>query len=83
MGILNLNACIAYTDKQSPFLNQASRNFHDSLGFELVGRFHQSGYKFEQWFDMIWMEKRIGKHTSPMNPPRQFGEIYDKAKDKS
>ena len=23
-----------------------------------------SGYKFGQWFDMIWMEKMIGEHNA-------------------
>ena len=32
------------------------------LGFSEVGRFHDSGYKFNQWFDMVWMEKMIGEH---------------------
>src|SRR3712207_8673164 len=34
----------------------------EKLGYRLVGRFHQSGYKFNQWFDMIWMEKLLGEH---------------------
>lgn len=28
------------------------------------GRFHDSGYKFNQWFDMVWMEKMIGEHNA-------------------
>lgn len=32
------------------------------MGFKEVGRFHNSGYKFKQWFDMVWMEKMIGEH---------------------
>ena len=35
------------------------------MGFELVGTFHQSGYKFDRWYDMIWMEKLIGTHDVP------------------
>ena len=23
-----------------------------------------SGYKFNQWFDMVWMEKMIGEHNA-------------------
>ena len=32
--------------------------------FSEVGRFHDSGYKFNQWFDMVWMEKMIGEHNA-------------------
>ena len=31
-------------------------------GYELVGTFKQCGYKFNKWYDMIWMEKMIGEH---------------------
>lgn len=29
-----------------------------------VGRFHNCGYKFDRWYDMIWMEKLIGPHDA-------------------
>lgn len=28
----------------------------------LAGTFHNCGYKFGRWYDMIWMEKIIGEH---------------------
>ncbi|MBO4456503.1 MAG: N-acetyltransferase [Butyrivibrio sp.] len=74
MGILNLNACIAYLsgDRKDDNLTNDSYNFHKKLGYELVGTFHDSGYKFEKWYDMIWMEKMIGEHD--VNPPKvRFG----------
>ena len=52
MGILNMNACIACPVQEGRYLND------DSI------RFHNSGYKFGQWFDMIWMEKMIGEHNA-------------------
>ena len=63
MGILNMNACIAVTSKPDSHLTNASRYFHEKMGFKLVGTFHKSGYKFDTWYDMIWMEKLIGEHT--------------------
>lgn len=74
MGILNVNACIAYlkdgtTDEH---LTNDSYFFHDKLGYKLVGTFHDSGYKFGNWYDMIWMEKMLGDHAG--NPGKvQFG----------
>lgn len=64
MGILNMNACIACPVKEGTYLNDDSIRFHSTLGFSEVGRFHNSGYKFNQWFDMVWMEKMIGEHES-------------------
>lgn len=63
MGILNMNACIASPVSEDDYLTDDSYFFHRKMGFELVGRFHKSGYKFEHWYDMIWMEKMIGEHS--------------------
>lgn len=64
MGILNINACIAVPrDDQDPYVTNGSLDFHQRLGYTLVGRFHNSGYKFDRWYDVVWMEKMIGPHT--------------------
>lgn len=73
MGILNLNACIAYTDREDKYLTNGSMHFHEKQGYSLVGTFHKCGYKFDEWFDMIWMEKLVGEHTSEQAPVK-FGE---------
>lgn len=61
-GILNMNACIAYTDKEDEFLTLDSVRFHERLGYSKVAHFHQCGRKFGRWYDMVWMEKLIGEH---------------------
>ena len=61
-GILNLNACIAYTDIYDEHLTNDSVLFHEKLGYSMVGQFHKCGYKFHHWYDMVWMEKLIGEH---------------------
>lgn len=63
MGILNMNACIAVPREEDTHLTGDSYHFHSKMGFDLVGTFHNSGYKFDAWYDMIWMEKIIGEHT--------------------
>lgn len=63
-NILNLNACIAYTGHQDAYLTNDSMHFHEHMGYRLVGRFNQCGYKFGRWYDMIWMEKLIGEHKA-------------------
>jgi len=61
-GILNLNACISWVDIPNEYLNHQSPQFHEHLGYRKCAHFHQCGYKFGRWFDMIWMEKIIGEH---------------------
>lgn len=63
MGILNLYACIGYPEQEDEYLNKNSADFHAHLGFTQVGKFHKCGYKFGRWYNMIWMEKIIGRHT--------------------
>lgn len=56
-NVTNLYARIASTDHKSPYLTKNSEHFHQSMGYQINGKFSNSGYKFNQWFDMIWMEK--------------------------
>ena len=64
MGILNLYACIAWSETEDEYLNHNSPDFHAHLGFQKVGEFHRCGYKFGRWYDILWMEKIIGSHES-------------------
>ncbi len=66
-GILNLNACIGYPEEEDEHLTFDSVKFHEKLGYSMVGEFHKCGYKFEKFYNMVWMEKLIGDHK---NPPR-------------
>ena len=67
MNIISVNACIAYPGTNNdPYLNTNSPDFHAHLGYQLVGHFHACAYKFDRWYDMIWMEKWIAPH--PVKP---------------
>lgn len=68
MGFLNLYACIGYPTIEDEYLTKNSADFHAHLGFISVGEFHQCGYKFDRWYNMIWMEKIIGKHRQNQPP---------------
>jgi len=57
-----LYACIGYPQAEDEYLTKNSAQFHEHLGFTLAGTFHNCGYKFGRWYDMIWMEKIIGEH---------------------
>ena len=45
--------------------NPASEAFHQSMGFQLVGTYHNVGYKAGQWHDVSWFERSIGDGEAP------------------
>ena len=52
----------SFTAEDWTNLTKDSVLFHEKLGYTMVGTFHQCGYKFHRWYDMVWMEKFIGEH---------------------
>ncbi len=68
MGILNLYACIGDPVTEDEYLTRNSEHFHRHMGFSKVGEFHQCGFKFGRWYNMIWMEKILGEHRTPGVP---------------
>lgn len=61
-NITNLYSCIGYVDKEDEYLNNNSVQFHEHIGFRMVGKFENCGHKFGRWYHMVWMEKIIGEH---------------------
>ena len=57
LGITNLYACIADPIEEDEYLTRDSENFHRHMGYVKVGEFHRCGYKFNTYYNMIWMEK--------------------------
>lgn len=75
MHILNLNACIGYPKVEDEYLTKNSAEFHAHLGYRMVGEFHDCGYKFGRWYDMVWMEKMLGDHPAEPAPVLHYNEI--------
>jgi len=76
-GILNLNACIAYTQTEDAHLTNDSVAFHQKCGYRLAAHFHACGYKFDRWYDMVWMEKMIGEHLPNQPEVKVFYELQE------
>lgn len=57
-GYLRFLACIALP-------NPASNALHEKRGYVKVAHFPKIGYKFDQWHDIVWMQKTI---EGPMKP---------------
>ena len=68
MGICNLYALVALPDTPDEYLTANSAEFHTHLGFREVGRLHRCGHKFGRWYNLIYMEKQIGRHAPDMPP---------------
>lgn len=65
-NITNLYACITYSDTEDAMHNNDSIRFHEREGFVKTAHFHNCGYKFSRWWDMVWLEKFIAPHRAEM-----------------
>jgi L-amino acid N-acyltransferase YncA len=71
-GIRTIQACIAYPvdGKEDETLTLDSVHFHQRMGYRLCAHFHQCAIKFDRWYDMIWMEKHLGKGVAALGEER-------------
>ena len=67
-GFLNCYACIAAARVPDPRLSADSIAFHTRMGYRKVAVFEDCGYKFDRWWDIVWMEKRLGELPCPPAP---------------
>lgn len=57
--------------------NEKSQKLHESLGFDLVGIYHHTAFKNDQWYDIAWYEKPIAAYERP-DPIIPFSNIPQK-----
>jgi len=67
-NIHNVYVCVAKN-------NIASIKLHSKMGFDIVGTFHNAGYKLGEWHDILWMEKCIGNCNIPPEDFKGINEI--------
>lgn len=80
-NIVCVNACIAYPgDKEDAHLTKDSVAFHEHLGYQMVGEFHQCAYKFDRWYDMVWMEKSLCARPEKPEPMIWFSKLRKQKK---
>lgn len=78
-GFYNLYAMITATAKHSI-------QFHEKMGFKRMYTLEKCGWKFDTWYGMICMEKKIGdfdKTPEPIMPipivdPKIIEQVFDK-----
>jgi len=55
--------------------NTKSERLHCSLGFQILGTYHKTGYKNGKWHDVQWFEKQIAPYDCPPEPITPISEI--------
>ena len=58
--------------------NPKSMSFHEAMGFERMGAYQNSMFKFGQWRDVIWMGKTLRHHAGVPRPTIPYPEICDR-----
>jgi phosphinothricin acetyltransferase len=48
--------------------NDASLALHERFGFTVVGTFHEVGRKFDQWWDVRWLERAVKREQTRHEP---------------
>ena len=59
--------------------NERSMSFHKSMGFEYMGVYRNSMFKFGEWRDVIWMGKSLRQHQGVPRPIIPYPQIPDPA----
>ena len=58
-GVVNLLAGVAYIEAEDKYLTKDSYNFHTKMGYEKVAHMKAVGKKFDRWYDLIWLQKKL------------------------
>ena len=74
-GVVKTIALITVPPTEEEKNIYGSMFFHEKMGYHLAGRLESSGYKFNRWYDMVWMEKMIGEHLEKQPAIIPFLEI--------
>ena len=68
-NVVNVYAGVADPMEEDEYLTRNSQRFHEAIGYKIVAKYHECGSKFGKWYNLIEMEKIIGKRACP---PKEF-----------
>ena len=57
--------------------NEDSIAFHEALGYRHLADFPRCGFKFDYWYGVTWMEKKLQTVEMPTKMPVPFAEIVN------
>ncbi|GAB2800434.1 GNAT family N-acetyltransferase [Rhabdobacter roseus] len=55
--------------------NPKSEAFHRSFGFEPIGTYANTGYKFGAWHSVAWFQRVLRPYPSQPEPPVPIGQL--------
>ena len=58
-GIVNLLAGVAYAEEEDEYLSHDSLHFHKKMGYIQVARMMTIGKKYDRWYDLLWLQKKL------------------------
>ena len=58
-GVINLLAGVGYSEEEDEYLTHDSLHFHLKEGYTQVARMKEIGKKFDRWYDLLWLQKKI------------------------
>ena len=58
-GVINLLAGVGYSEEEDEYLTHDSLHFHLKEGYTQVARMIGVGKKFDRWYDLLWLQKKI------------------------
>lgn len=65
-------------DKEDTHVTDDSIKFHKKLGYELIGKHADCGYKFGNWYGVCWLEKNLSERPEVVEPFIPFPRIKEK-----
>jgi len=74
-NIVNVYAGVADPAEEDEYLTHNSERFHHAIGYNVIARYHYCASKFGRWYNLIEMEKIIGRHTCPPGEFIPFSEL--------
>lgn len=75
-GIVNLYAIVSDSPKPCRYIPGESIPFHLKHGFVEEGHLSKSGVKFGEWFDTVYLVKRLKENTDNPSKPQPYFVSY-------
>ena len=74
-GVRSLTVSVAWPDVEDEYLTKNSVQFHSHMGYAKCAHFHHCACKFDRWYDLVWMEKRLCDDPQIPQPLKSFEHI--------
>ena len=75
-NVFTVYAGVTASDREDDaFVTDGSIRFHNRMGYTKIGEYHLCGYKFGQWYSVIWMEKLLADRPAKPEPFISFSRI--------